>query len=75
MQSMASDWDAPLLLTVKQASARLGIPRTALYALLTSGALTSVKIGRLRRVPSWAIDQYVRRLVEEQADPPESLLR
>lgn len=60
--------DAALLLTVTQAAAQLAIPRTAVYTLIMRGTLVSVKIGRHRRVPIWAIDDFVRRLVEQQAD-------
>ena len=41
----------PLLLTVEQAGQVLAIGRTAVYALLGSGVLASVRIGRSRRIP------------------------
>lgn len=53
---------ARLLLTVEEAADRLGIGRTLAYALIAAGVLESVHIGRLRRVPTDALDDYVRRL-------------
>lgn len=48
-----------LLLTVEEAADRLRIGRTTMYALVSSGAVESVKVGRLRRVPAEAVDAYV----------------
>ena len=46
----------PLLLTPEQAAKALGISRTSLYPLLLDGTITSVMIGRSRRVrePRWS---------------------
>jgi excisionase family DNA binding protein len=52
-----------VLLTVEEAGERLGIGRTTAYSLVRSGALESVRIGRLRRVPVSAIDEFAARLV------------
>lgn len=52
--------DAPLLLTVEEASARMNIGRTLMYSLVLSGAVRSVKVGgRLRRVPTEALSEYI----------------
>jgi excisionase family DNA binding protein len=51
-----------LLLTVEEAGRRLGIGRTTAYALVGSGDIESVPIGRLRRVPVDALVEYVARL-------------
>lgn len=51
-----------LLITVDEAAERLSIGRTAAYALVSSGELESVQIGRLRRVPASAVEEYVNRL-------------
>jgi len=51
-----------LLLTVEEAAERLGIGRTLAYALVKSGDLESVRIGRLRRVPFDSLDQFLCRL-------------
>lgn len=49
----------PLVLTIEQAAERLGVGRTIMYALVSSGAVESVKIGRLRRVPSDALVTFL----------------
>lgn len=54
------------LLTVAEAAVSLAVPRSTLYLLLQRRALVSVKIGRLRRIPVWALEAFVRRLVAEQ---------
>ncbi|WP_309116734.1 helix-turn-helix domain-containing protein [Saccharothrix sp.] len=50
------------LLTVEEAANRLGISRTRAYALISRGDLESIRIGRLRRVPTSAIAEFARRL-------------
>ena len=45
----------PLLLTVRQTARELGLSRSTIYALIGSGELASVKIGRSRRVPWEAV--------------------
>jgi excisionase family DNA binding protein len=50
------------LLPVEEAARRLSIARTKAYELIRAGDLQSVKVGRVRRVPATAIDDYVRRL-------------
>ena len=52
----------PLVLTIEQAAERLGVGRTIMYALVSSGAVESVKIGRLRRVPSDALVTFLNEL-------------
>ena len=52
---------APVL-TVEEAAQRLRIGRTLMYALIAAGDVESVRIGRLRRVPTDALDDYVLRL-------------
>jgi excisionase family DNA binding protein len=42
-------------LVAEYAAERLGIGRTVMYALVGSGAVESVQIGRLRRVPADAL--------------------
>jgi excisionase family DNA binding protein len=51
-----------LLLTVEEAADRIGIGRTTAYGLIRTGAIETVQIGRLRRVPSEALTEYVARL-------------
>lgn len=57
----------PLVLTIEQAAERLGVGRTLMYALVQSGAVESVRIGRLRRIPSDALDTFLRQLREGTA--------
>jgi excisionase family DNA binding protein len=52
-----------VLLTVEEASIQLCIGRTTAWGLVKSGALHSVQIGRLRRVPASAVDAYATRLL------------
>jgi excisionase family DNA binding protein len=49
----------PLVLTVEEAADRLGVGRTVMYALVSSGAVESVRIGRLRRVPADALVAFL----------------
>jgi excisionase family DNA binding protein len=55
----------PALLTVEEAAERLRIGRTTMYALVSTGAIKSVTIGRLRRIPSECVSEYVTALVSE----------
>ena len=59
-----------LLLTVEEAADRLSIGRTLMYRLVSSGAVRSVTIGRLRRVPAESLEQYVSHLL--QGSPAEN---
>ncbi len=51
-----------VLLTVEEAADRLRIGRTTCFNLIRTGALESVTIGHLRRVPVAALPEYVERL-------------
>ncbi|MFF7182183.1 helix-turn-helix domain-containing protein [Streptomyces sp. NPDC008121] len=53
------------LLTVPEAMARLKIGRSALYDLLRTRRLASLTIGKARRIPTHALDDYVQRHLEE----------
>jgi excisionase family DNA binding protein len=46
-------------LTVEEAARRLGVGRTTMYALVASGQVQSVRIGRLRRIPAEALAAYL----------------
>jgi excisionase family DNA binding protein len=64
MTVTASDsGDTPILLTVEEAARQLRIGRTRMYHLVTTGAVGSVFIGRLRRVPIECLNQYVKTLL------------
>lgn len=59
----------PLVLTVEEAAHRLGVGRTVMYALVSSGAVESVRIGRLRRVPVDALTSLLEELRKVQRGP------
>lgn len=61
---------APLerrLLRVPEVMSLLGLSRWQVYNLIRSGELESVKVGRSRRVPVAALDEFVAQLREEAA--------
>ncbi len=60
----------PLVLTIEEAARRLGIGRTLMYALVTSGEIESVTIGRLRRIPADCLSEYVNRLRQQNTTLP-----
>lgn len=63
-----------LVLTVEEAADRLCIGRTMMYALVRAGAVESICIGRLRRIPADALDAFVdelRRIGQAQAERAE----
>jgi excisionase family DNA binding protein len=51
-----------LLFRPTEAAQRLGIGRTKVYELMSSGELRSVKIGGARRVSATALTDFVARL-------------
>jgi excisionase family DNA binding protein len=57
--------ESNLVLTIEDAAKRLGIGRTTMYALVMSGEIRSVTIGRLRRVPLRCLDEYVNALLDQ----------
>jgi excisionase family DNA binding protein len=57
-----------LLLTVAEAATALGLSRSKLYELLAAGEVESVSIGRSRRVPREAVEEFVARLRAETED-------
>ena len=50
-----------ILLTVDEAAQRLGVARSHLYKYVLSGELPSVKLGRSRRIPASALQEFVER--------------
>ena len=48
-----------LLLTIPEAAQVLGVSRSILYQLVQAGEVATIKIGRSRRVPIVALEQYV----------------
>lgn len=51
--------DDLLLLTIEEAGRRLRLGRTSMYQLISSGAIESVTVGRLRRIPAESLQEYV----------------
>jgi excisionase family DNA binding protein len=48
-----------ILLTVGEAANLMGLGRTYVYRLVMQGELVSLKIGRNRRVPLWALHAFI----------------
>ncbi len=51
--------DLPAVLTVPELAAFLRIGRNQAYALVASGAIRSVRIGRVVRVPRQAVEAFL----------------
>lgn len=51
--------DYPMLLTIPEAARLLAVGRTTLYALIGRGELQAVAIGRARRIPRAALQEFV----------------
>lgn len=54
-----------LLLTAEEAAESLGVGRSTVYDLMRLGHLSSVKIGRARRIPVAALHRFARQLAGE----------
>jgi excisionase family DNA binding protein len=61
--------DSRLLLTVEEAADRLGIGRSLMYELIGHGQIDSIRVGRLRRVPSESLTDYVAAMRAEAQHP------
>ncbi|MFF0745648.1 helix-turn-helix domain-containing protein [Streptomyces sp. NPDC004111] len=48
-----------IALKVEEAARRLSIGRTTMFALIRDGAIQTVRIGHLRRVPVQALNDYL----------------
>jgi excisionase family DNA binding protein len=51
--------EPPRLIRVEDAAKLLNIGRSAVYDLIRSGRLRSVKIGKSRRIPREAVDEVI----------------
>lgn len=60
--TITTDLDA---LTVPEVMARLRVGRHAVYDLIRSRELASIKVGRARRIPVTALSAYIARRLEE----------
>ena len=56
----------PLLLTVEEAATLLRLGRTHTYQLVMGGRIPSLKLGRRRLVVRSGLENFVRKLVDEQ---------
>ena len=54
-----------LLLTIPEAAIRLGLGRSLVYRLVMAGEIPSIKLGRARRVPAPALEEFVGKRLEE----------
>jgi len=59
--------DDVILLTVEGTARRLGMSRGAIYPLILSGDIPSIKIGKSRRIPIAQLDAWVALQVSEQS--------
>jgi len=57
-----------LLLTVIEAARALGVGRSLVYELVTAGEIASIKIGRARRIPVLALEEFVRDRLAAQGE-------
>lgn len=64
---MPRDPDTARLLTVKECCERLHVSVPTLYALINSGELRSITIGRARRIPVSALTRYIDEALERSA--------
>lgn len=62
--------DNRLLLTVDEAAERLGVGRSLMYELISSGEVASVRVGRLRRITPDALATFVATLHERASHAP-----
>jgi len=62
-----------LLVRPKDAARLLSVSRTTVYGLLQSGALRSVKVGGLRRIPYDALEAFVGQLCRDQGAGPRAV--
>lgn len=56
---------AALLVTPERAAEMLSIPRSRIYALMRTGEIPSVLVGRSRRVTVRSLEDWVGRLARE----------
>ena len=62
MTTQTATW----LLSPEQVAERLSCGRSYVFQLLARGDIASVKVGRLRRVPETAVQDYIAALTAEQ---------
>ncbi|MBA0124237.1 excisionase family DNA-binding protein [Haloechinothrix sp. YIM 98757] len=55
------------LITVQAAADQLSVSRWSVYRLIWDGRLSSVHVGRCRRIVRQSLDNYIAGLIEEAA--------
>jgi len=60
--------DSRLLLTIPEAAQRLGMGRSFVYQLVMRGMIPSIKLGRARRIPAAALEEFVAARLKEEND-------
>lgn len=54
-----------LLLTIEEAASMLSLGRTHFYAMVMRNEIMSIKLGRTRRIPVFALQDFVTRRIAE----------
>jgi excisionase family DNA binding protein len=57
-----------LLLTIPEAAASLGVSRSLVYELVQVGTIVTIKIGRSRRVPVAALEDFIAQQLQRQGE-------
>ena len=65
--------DAPLLLTTAQVALKLAVSERTVESLISRGQLTSLRIGRARRIPSASVVAFIEDAIGEQKGDVEEL--
>lgn len=60
MTSEQGTSEAPLLLRAEEAARLLSLGRTTVFAMMASGELASISVGRARRIPRVALERWIR---------------
>lgn len=68
--TVSPNLEQPLVLSVEQAAAVLGIGRTTTFGEIQSGRLRSIKVGARRLIPRAAIVDWVDDRLADQLPPP-----
>lgn len=56
------------LLTIREVARRLALGRTTVYELIGKQELKTIKVGRCRRIPESAVDEWIRRRIDAEGD-------
>ena len=53
---------SPIVINVKDLANMLSVSHNTAYALIRSGKIRSIRIGRTYRIPKDAVDEYLRKI-------------